>query len=137
MIPLIIRSRDPEVLSTCDIVVDVGAVYDHEKKRYDHHQRYKFRQNSIFKFIKTYLNFFHHREFKETLGSLRPELYYEIKLSSAGLVYCHYGEQILQDMIGKKNDALLKILYKKVYENFIMEIDAIDNGVNICDGEPR
>lgn len=33
-------------------VVDVGAKFDHEKKRYDHHQR----------------------EFTETLSSLKPEL---------------------------------------------------------------
>lgn len=31
----------------------------------------------------------------------------------------------------------MTILYKKIYENFIREIDAIDNGVPICDGEPR
>jgi len=35
----IVRTRDPAVLGTCDIVVDVGAVYDPEKHRYDHHQR--------------------------------------------------------------------------------------------------
>ncbi|TFK30468.1 GAMM1 protein [Coprinopsis marcescibilis] len=35
----VVRSRDPAVLDTCDIVVDVGAVYDAEKKRFDHHQR--------------------------------------------------------------------------------------------------
>ena len=35
----IVRSRDPQVLDECDIVVDVGAVYDHDKLRYDHHQR--------------------------------------------------------------------------------------------------
>ena len=27
-----------QVLATCSIVVDVGGVYDHEAKRYDHHQ---------------------------------------------------------------------------------------------------
>jgi uncharacterized UPF0160 family protein len=26
-------------LDTCDIVVDVGAVYDENLKRFDHHQR--------------------------------------------------------------------------------------------------
>lgn len=33
------RSRDPAVLGTCDIVVDVGAVYDESKQLFDHHQR--------------------------------------------------------------------------------------------------
>lgn len=49
---VIVRTRDVAKLNDCDIVVDVGAVFDHEKKRYDHHQR----------------------EFNETLSSLRPEL---------------------------------------------------------------
>jgi uncharacterized UPF0160 family protein len=64
-------------------------------------------------------------------------LKFNIKLSSAGLVYAHFGEKILENIIGDKDERLLKILYAKIYENFIMEIDAIDNGVNICDGEPR
>lgn len=36
----IIRTRDGKLLDTCDIVVDVGGIYDHSKNRYDHHQRY-------------------------------------------------------------------------------------------------
>ena len=35
----IVRTRNQEVLETCDIVVDVGGVYDPSKHRYDHHQR--------------------------------------------------------------------------------------------------
>jgi uncharacterized UPF0160 family protein len=34
----IIRTRDQSVMDACDIVLDVGAAYDHDKKRYDHHQ---------------------------------------------------------------------------------------------------
>lgn len=34
------RSRDPVVLEACDIVVDVGGVFDPQTHRYDHHQRY-------------------------------------------------------------------------------------------------
>ena len=33
------RSRDPSVLEQCDIVVDVGGVYDPSIHRYDHHQK--------------------------------------------------------------------------------------------------
>lgn len=36
----IIRTRNPDELAKCDIVVDVGGVYDADKHRYDHHQRY-------------------------------------------------------------------------------------------------
>jgi len=34
----VIRTRDEAVIATADYVVDVGGVYDHEAKRYDHHQ---------------------------------------------------------------------------------------------------
>lgn len=35
----IFRSRDDKTLrEKCDIIVDVGGKYDHEKKLYDHHQ---------------------------------------------------------------------------------------------------
>lgn len=54
------RSRDPAILDTCDIVVDVGAIYDESKQRFDHHQR----------------------GFTEVFGHG-----FETKLSSAGLVY--------------------------------------------------
>ena len=33
------RSRDPTILEGCDIVVDVGGVFDPKIHRYDHHQR--------------------------------------------------------------------------------------------------
>jgi len=33
------RTRDPGELAKCDVVVDVGAVYNPENHRYDHHQR--------------------------------------------------------------------------------------------------
>ncbi|MEY4602103.1 MAG: hypothetical protein RL292_44 [Candidatus Parcubacteria bacterium] len=34
----VVRSRDPEIIHVADYVVDVGGVYDEEKKRFDHHQ---------------------------------------------------------------------------------------------------
>jgi len=32
-----IRSRDKQILSTCDFLVDVGGIYDEESNRFDHH----------------------------------------------------------------------------------------------------
>lgn len=32
------RTRDPEILASCEYVCDVGGVYDPKKKRFDHHQ---------------------------------------------------------------------------------------------------
>ncbi|CAB3233241.1 unnamed protein product [Arctia plantaginis] len=115
----IVRTRDMSKLETCDIVVDVGAVFDHEKKQYDHHQR----------------------EFTNTLSMLKPELgdKYKIKLSSAGLIYTYYGDQVIRQLVPKDatlNNVDIGIVYKKVYEHFIQEIDAIDNGVPMFTEEP-
>lgn len=35
----IVRSRDPEVLADCDVLVDVGGIFDTETCRFDHHMR--------------------------------------------------------------------------------------------------
>lgn len=60
----ILRTRDQPLLDQCDIVVDVGAVFDAEKKRFDHHQR----------------------GFNETFGSLRPELDTKCDIKSVSLI---------------------------------------------------
>jgi len=112
----IVRTRDPSLLDTCDIVVDVGGIYDPSKNRYDHHQR----------------------SFSETMNSLRPEKKWTTKLSSAGLVYLHFGQQVVSQMLELPVDhPTTQVIYDKMYENFMEEIDAIDNGVNQWDGEPR
>lgn len=78
------RTRDPAKLAQCDIVVDVGGVYDPTIHRYDHHQR----------------------GFTEVFGE---DKYTNIKLSSAGLVYKYvtsifYATQDLHisGILGKK-----------------------------------
>ncbi len=58
------RSRDPEVWDACDFLVDVGGIYDHAAKRYDHH-------------------------FKEG-----PAYKDGLKMSSVGLIWFHYGAEI-------------------------------------------
>ena len=64
----VVRSRDPAVLANLDVVIDVGGVYEPSNNRFDHHQR----------------------GFTEVLGHG-----YSTKLSSAGLVYKHYGKEII------------------------------------------
>lgn len=106
----IVRSRDPAKLEECEIVVDVGGVFDVEKKRFDHHQR----------------------TFTDTFKTLVPTKSWNIKLSSAGLVYVYYGKRVIESLLAKYgvvDDKLAEILYDKMYENFVMEVDAIDNGV--------
>ncbi|KAJ1984922.1 hypothetical protein H4R34_000373 [Dimargaris verticillata] len=115
----LVRTRDPAVLSTCDIVVDVGGVYDHAQCRYDHHQR----------------------GFSEVFS---PK--YTTKLSSAGLIYKHYGKEIIarelrqdDDDIQAPESATIELLYDKLYEEFIEALDAIDNGISRypAEVEPR
>ena len=63
---------------------------------------------------------------------------WETKLSSAGLVYLHFGEQIIAELSDlSEKDSVTGLLYSKMYDNFIEEIDGIDNGISQYDGEPR
>ena len=107
-----------KLFSRCDIVVDVGGEFDPAKKRFDHHQR----------------------SFTHSFSSLKPEkTQWSIKLSSAGLVYVHYGMQVIEQILQKLTKSekidqnLVAIIYDKMYENFVKEIDAIDNGVEISE----
>ena len=72
------------------------------------------------------------------MNSLRPEFPWKTKLSSAGLVYLHFGERAITEILGLESPTndVAKI-YTKVYENFIEEIDAVDNGIDQYDGTPR
>lgn len=107
---VVVRTRNPDILSQCNIVVDVGATYVPETHRYDHHQR-------------------------EFTGVLEG---YDTKLSSAGLVYKHFGKEILrhiyQETGTEVTDELIDVCFHKLYKGFIEHIDAIDNGVSIVDG---
>ncbi|XP_017779279.1 PREDICTED: UPF0160 protein [Nicrophorus vespilloides] len=115
------RTRDQAILDACDIVVDVGAVYDHEKKRYDHHQR----------------------SFNQTLSTVLPDVAKNkhIKLSSAGLVYAHYGKDVISTIMEKKDHALstdvIDVIFIALYDGLIEELDALDNGVPMYGGEPK
>ena len=77
------------------------------------------------------------RTFNETFSSINPEKPWKIKLSSAGLVYVHFGKQLIEEILKKYLDEakiekkLVDILYDKMYEQFVIEVDAIDNGVEI------
>ena len=107
----IVRSRDESELAKCNIVVDVGAVYDHSKLRYDHHQR--------------------------SFGDTLSEAGFTTKLSACGLVYRHYGMRLLRIVTtaatgGKLPEKVLTMMYKKVYAGFVEHIDAIDNGIPVC-----
>ena len=110
----ILRSRDPKVYEKCDIVLDVGNVYDPKCNRYDHHQQ----------------------SFTETMSSLSSDIKSSVRLSSAGLIYHHFGRLILEKMTGETNQRALDYLYRQLYYSLIQEIDGIDNGIPQFDSEP-
>jgi len=115
----IVRTRDATLLDKCDIVVDVGGTFSHETKRYDHHQR----------------------SFTDSYHSLVPGKRWTTKLSSAGLVYVHYGQQIVQAIMRETalgiSSEQVEEVFDRVYDDFIEEIDAVDNGVAQTDEAPR
>ncbi|KAG5859267.1 UPF0160-like protein [Encephalitozoon hellem] len=100
----IIRTRNPAVIETGDIVYDVGGLFDPKTSRYDHHQE----------------------SFGETFNSN-----HKIKLSSSGLIYKYYAERFLEIYgITKTNEYFQRVL-EEVYAAYFMSADAIDNGYEI------
>jgi len=111
----IVRTRDGTLIAQATIVVDVGGEYDVSKARFDHHQR----------------------EFCSTWS----EKYPLVKLSSAGLVFKHFGSQVIRAICEMHSITLLEaevdVLVLKVYHNLMRELDAVDNGVEVAEGELR
>ena len=88
-------------------------MYDPATNRYDHHQR-------------------------EFVGVLDG---YNTKLSSAGLVYKHFGRDVLNAVLRDESSGsaptseFLDVCYSKLYKDFMEHVDAIDNGISVSDGE--
>jgi len=123
------RSRDPDVLKPLTIVIDVAGLYDHDQLRYDHHQR---------GFFETFDG-----ENKAARDGGRPDVtgpesatgVFKTKLSASGLVYKHYGREILcalHPTLRSSPDAL-EWVYTKMYRDFMEGLDANDNGIEIAD----
>jgi len=106
-----VRSRDLKVLDDLDIVIDVGGVYDHAKKRYDHHQR----------------------DYDERFDSGKQDTDGRCtKLSASGLVYRHYGKDVIQAYYPSLTGEVLDLVYQKVYNTLLEALDAIDTGVEMA-----
>ena len=125
----IVRTRDPDLLAQAEIVVDVGGELDVERLRLDHHQR------SFSQTIKDY-----HPNIKTTNPKKSP------RLSSAGLVFAIFGKDYIVKQLGlgktfddvkddKETAKMIDAIFEKAYIEFMEEIDAIDNGVEVADGE--
>jgi uncharacterized UPF0160 family protein len=99
------RTRDKTI--TGDIFIDVGGVYDVVNKRFDHHQH-------------------------DCNATFSTDT--QIPLSSAGMIYKEYGKDFIKVIIDTTykepyDSTIIDELYTYIYKNFIIEIDAIDNGI--------
>jgi uncharacterized UPF0160 family protein len=119
----IVRTRAQDVLDACDAAVDVGAVYDFARLRLDHHQK----------------------EFQDTMTTAVRA--YNTRLSSAGIVYRHFGAEVIKAyaaacieagrLSAAPSDKDVDAVFDRVYRNFIEHVDGIDNGVEAFSGGVR
>lgn len=101
----LVRSREIDDPSKYDFIVDVGGKFDNEKY-FDHHQR----------------DFSEYRSYGE-----------KIKYASAGLVWRKFGANYIKKFETKLTDEQVDYVKDYIDKNFIMYIDANDNGINIYD----
>lgn len=111
----VLRSRDKDEFSKADIVIDVGGEYDHSQKKYDHHQR----------------GYDERFEAKVKTDAEGNEVITErcTKLSASGLVYRHYGKEVIKNTYPSLSEKELDLVYSKMYNTFMEAIDAVDTGV--------
>lgn len=103
----IVRSRDTDILNMMDILIDVGDIYDHRIKRYDHHMHNP------------------------------PKDKFDHMFSSAGLIWRHYAKTYLEaigipkDFTFEGNTfGLITSVERHIRIHWIHPIDRADNGLN-------
>jgi len=96
----IIRTREPEILASADILVDVGMVFDQESGKFDHHQ-------------------------KGGAGKRANGIPY----ASFGLVWKTYGPQICEKVLGRLEEGVEIQVSNLVDQVLVQPIDARDCGV--------
>jgi urease accessory protein len=113
---VIVRTRDENTIRSAHIAVDVGGEYDPNRHRYDHHQR----------------------NFNETFSEKD-----DVKLSSAGLIYKHFGREVVYKCCATYYDMrfiekeCLEEIFTMMYSRFIKPIDGVDNGIPMYDTKEK
>lgn len=75
----------------------------------------------------------HQRGFFQTLDEN-----HKMKLSTAGLIYKHFGREIISNVLELRPDSPhIDVIFYWIYTNFIEAIDGIDNGIAQTDAQPR
>lgn len=93
------RSFKPEDIEKADIVYDVGMIYNPKKLRFDHHQN--------------------------DSRLIRPN---GIPYAAFGLVFKHFGPELISILSKNKNKKFIKDCYDVIEERLIQHVDAMDNG---------
>lgn len=108
----VLRTRDDKVIASFagredTFVVDVGGIFNPQRRQYDHHQS----------------------TFTETFDERST-----ISLSSSGLVYKYHGDDILKKFLDKRFPSvsydIIPALKVKMYDGWMKHIDANDVGVS-------
>ena len=101
----IVRTRDQKIIDAADYAVDVGCVYDAEKKRFDHHMSggAGVRSNGI-------------------------------PYAAFGLVWKEYGAAISAEISSLRSDAAVEIA-ARVESRLVCPIDADDNGISLAESK--
>jgi uncharacterized UPF0160 family protein len=119
----ILRTRDPQVLATCDIILDAGGVYDHAQLKYDHHQQEydeRFDTNA-------------YNCVDNDGGSMKTNAKLRCtKLSASGLIYRHYGKDVIRTWYPNLAAANVDLVYTRLFQNMLQALDAIDAGVEMA-----
>jgi uncharacterized UPF0160 family protein len=102
----LMRTRDPAIFKKADFLIDVGGVYDPERRMYDHHQR----------------------EFNETYSGK-----YRFRMSSSGLVFKHHIGEYLRAIEMEIPEEKREIVIEKLYASYFLYVDANDNGYEVSD----
>ncbi len=97
----LVRSRDPAVIHSADLVFDVGSVYDPVARRYDHHMRE------------------------------RPLRSCGTPYSSVGLIWREHGRAALPSLLQTDalDENLAGMIWHDIDTGLIFAIDQADNGV--------
>lgn len=93
------RSFKPEDIEKADIVYDVGMIYNPKKLRFDHHQNDS-------KLIRAN----------------------GIPYAAFGLVFKHFGPELISLLSGNKNKKFIQECYEIVEKRLIQHVDGMDNG---------
>lgn len=135
------------------LVCDIGRDYDPKKGMIDHHQVFNktfygqienfCNENWIMRMIDFWLLMMSRIGLLWFAEIIREWVIYflsfvfpkDVKMSSLGLLWLNLGKVIITSISGRlkfhPNSSNMDMIYRNVYDNFIVQIDALDNGVQI------